>query len=81
MEVLRRTDLGKMHADLPMGDQTMRLVCSVALAGLNVSRENASPLLKTRRFFADSCKRPVGACKLSSAPKDRNTSLSSSQTL
>ena len=34
MEVLRRTDLGKMHADLPMGDQTMRLVCNVALAGL-----------------------------------------------
>ena len=32
--VLRRTDLGKMHADLPMGEQTMRLVCNVALAGL-----------------------------------------------
>ena len=40
MEVLRRTDLGKMHAVLPMGDQTMRLVCSVALAGLEcLSRE------------------------------------------
>ena len=40
MEVLRRTDLGKMHADLPMGDQTMRLVCNVDLAGLkHLSRE------------------------------------------
>ena len=40
MEVLRRTDLGKMHADLPMGEQTMRLVCNVALAGLKeLSRE------------------------------------------
>ena len=28
MEVLRHTDLGKMHADLPMGEQTMRLVCN-----------------------------------------------------
>ena len=34
MEVLRRTDLSKMHADLPIGDQTMRLVCNVDLAGL-----------------------------------------------
>ena len=34
VEVLRCTDLGKMHADLPMGEQTMRLVCNVALPGL-----------------------------------------------
>ena len=34
VDVLRRTDLGKMHADLPMDGQTMRLVCNVALAGL-----------------------------------------------
>ena len=34
VEVLRRTDLGKMYADLPMGEQMMRLVCNVALAGL-----------------------------------------------
>ena len=34
MEVLRRTDLGKMQADLPMGEQMVRLVCNVALAGL-----------------------------------------------
>ena len=40
VEVLRRTDLGKMHADLPMGKQTMRLVRNVALAGLkHLSRE------------------------------------------
>ena len=34
VEVFRCTDLSKMHADLPMSDQTMRLVCNVALAGL-----------------------------------------------
>ena len=40
VEVLRRTDLGQMHADLPMDGQTMRLVCNVALAGLKrLSRE------------------------------------------
>ena len=39
---LRRTDLGKMHADLPIGDQTMWLVCNVDLEGLKhrgLSRE------------------------------------------
>ena len=53
--------------------------------GSNLSRENprslTSPPFKIRCFFADSCKRPVGAYKLSSAPKGRNASLSSSQTL
>ena len=40
VEVLRRTDLDKMHADLPMGDQTMRLVCNVDQAGLkHLSRD------------------------------------------
>ena len=34
MEVLRRSDRGKIHADLPMGEQTVRRVCNVALAGL-----------------------------------------------
>ena len=93
MEILRRTDLGKMHADLPMGDQTMKLVCNVALAGLKKlerdPRRSASPRFSTRRFFffffffffEEICRRPVGACKLSSAPKGRNASLSSSQTL
>ena len=55
------------------------------LPGSNQSRENprslASPLFKTRRFFAYSCKRPVGACKLSLFPKGWNTSSLSSQTL
>ena len=34
VDVLRRTDLGKMHADLRMDCQTIWLVCNVALAGL-----------------------------------------------
>ena len=54
------------------------------LPGSNLSRESprslASPLFKTRRFFVDSCQRPVGACKLSLAPKGWNTSSFSSQT-
>ena len=53
--------------------------------GPKVLRENprslASPPFKPRRFIADSCKRPFGSCKLSSAPKGRNASSSSSQTL
>ena len=72
VDVLRHTDLGKMHADLPMDGQTIWLVCNVALDGLKrLLREPqslASPPFKIRRFFADSCKRLVGACKLSSAP-------------
>ena len=42
VEVLRRTDLGKMHADVPIGDQTMWLFCNVDLDGLKhrgLSRE------------------------------------------
>ena len=40
VDVLRRTDLGMMHADLLMDGQTMWLVCNVNLAGLKYfSRE------------------------------------------
>ena len=55
MEVLRRTDLGKMHADLPMGEQTMKLVCNVPLAGLKeLSREPyevGQPAIQHQAFF------------------------------
>ena len=55
MEILRRTDLGRMHADLPMGDQTMRLVCNVALAGLKKlerePQEVSQPAIQHQAFF------------------------------
>ena len=51
----------------------------------NSSRANpkslANPLFKNKRFLADICKRTVGVCRWSSAPKGSNTSSFNSQTL
>ena len=64
MRAIWRAHLREVHTDLPIDRKSVWLACDVRLPGSNPSPENprslASPLFKTKCFFVDSCKRPVG---------------------